>query len=451
MAHRYRLGLLLLVLVGLLATVLLPCLLASPAYAQGAQYFNITGGSEGQRAEIANALETSDWDWSYGYTVYPRTSMKITASMPPYWDEAGAYTDVEPLPGDYVLRDEFGAAIGLARYPDGSTFIREFYPAGQRMLGPLLAEVALHESAHARVWFVWMFRGDPALDAWTRLATVGVPPEIVETSWDTMVVESHAEHHRWAYATVPQKNDYARTRLRALTKEQVWAFHDPLLQGEKPPAPPPPPQSQSISVTSLGPYRTMGDSEDRVTLTGRSAGAGVVWFIPDADWGTWVWPEKATMREDGTWSLVVRLPWTGPLLMDYRVTLYYDADHQAVYDGRDVFDLTARPYWDVLEVGDFDLYRSVWYARMHSLVEGYPDGSFRAWDGLLRRHVYLICQRATAMGYTGFLIPEAWANDYSRATRGDVRDHIQGAWDSERWNEMLLRGQITRLIRRAGE
>jgi hypothetical protein len=81
--------------------------------------------------------------------------------------------------------------------------------------------------------------------------------------------------------------------------------------------------------------------------------------------------------------------------------------------------------------------------KNQKLMLGYTDGTFGLWNNLLKRQVYLIATRA------GLIPPELWKDDYSLATRGDVNLAIPGLlWDSQRWDELVLRSQLARLITR---
>lgn len=432
----------------LIGTLIIFGVLVAVAHAESADRFLVTGGSEAQRTAAIQALESSLWDWDYGWQAYEKTPMTFVASFPPYWYEDGGSTVLlsEAREGDYLFLDEFGAAVGLARYPSGDTFIRKYYPGSDPISGALLNEVVLHEAAHARVWFPWLKLWPEHWREWTRLCTLGIPDAAVSVSWDTMPAENQAEHHRFAYAVAPQRNDYPRTRLNTFTKEEVRTWHDNVAKEGKPPVPPPPAGSQRVTVNP-GPYRS---TTDHVTLTGTYEGAGNVWFVPTDEWGSWAVPAQADMKEDGTWSASVYLPWQGPLYISFEVVLYWDDEHQAVHEGHGVFDRTLSPFVDIpTNNGDFELYHSVWYGKQHSLVEGYPDRTFRPGGRLLKRHVWLICSRAQMMGSPIGSPPSSWSSSYTTATRGDVRDTIPGLeFNSTRWDEVLTRSQLLRLILR---
>ncbi len=90
---------------------------------------------------------------------------------------------------------------------------------------------------------------------------------------------------------------------------------------------------------------------------------------------------------------------------------------------------------------DLELYEATAYLKYAGIMGGYTDGMFRPYSSLLKRHVALIC------GRMGIETPAGWENDYSPATRGDVRDNIAGlTWLEERWDEGITRGQLARLL-----
>jgi hypothetical protein len=95
-----------------------------------------------------------------------------------------------------------------------------------------------------------------------------------------------------------------------------------------------------------------------------------------------------------------------------------------------------------LNAEDDELRAAAGYLREKGVIEGYLDGTFGAYQPLLRRHVTLICQRA------GLPAPD-WIEDYTPATRADVRDAIPLTWLEERWGEGITRGQLARLLWRA--
>jgi len=440
--------LLMLLLAGLLVMGL-----TSVAQAINADRFVVTGGSAAQREAAVNALETSLWDWDYGWQAYTSNTMKFTASMPPYWyeDGTGSLLLVDDREGDYVYRDDMGAAIGLARYPSGETFIRQYYPGNTPMSGPLLNEVVLHEAAHARTWFVWLKLYPEHWKAWTDLCTLGIPGPSIGISWDTLPAENQAEHHRWAYAATPQVNDFPRSRLNTFSKDQVKTWHAAVADGEKPPTPPPPDGSQKVTVNP-GPYQSIkGGIPSEATITGTYEGAGTVWFIPDVSWGSWAYPDRATMNDDGTYSVQAYIPWTGAMMMPFEIVLYYDAAHQVRYQGWDFFDRSAKPFVDISPNDeDFEQYAAAWYGRHHSLLEGYPDGEFKPYNILLKRHVWLIAARARSMGEPIGSPPDSWSDSYSPASRGEVRDiYPSFDWNADHWEDEITRGALMRLILRA--
>lgn len=103
------------------------------------------------------------------------------------------------------------------------------------------------------------------------------------------------------------------------------------------------------------------------------------------------------------------------------------------------------PFYD-LEGIDFEGYMAITWSYNNDLILGYIDGGFGPWEPLLRRHVYLIAQRA------GLNPNQDWEYDYTEATRGDVRDTIPNLeWEEERWEESLMRSQLCRLIYRTNQ
>lgn len=104
--------------------------------------------------------------------------------------------------------------------------------------------------------------------------------------------------------------------------------------------------------------------------------------------------------------------------------------------------IEASPFTD-LGSEDAELQAAAASLAQEGIMQGYADGSFGAYQPLLKRHVALICQRA------GLPAP-GWLEDYTPATRGDVRDCVPGlTWLEERWDEGITRGQLARLIYRA--
>lgn len=101
-----------------------------------------------------------------------------------------------------------------------------------------------------------------------------------------------------------------------------------------------------------------------------------------------------------------------------------------------------RPFLDVIRSDDEELWQAAWYTKDEGLLEGYEDGTLGPYEPLLRRHVALVAERA------GLDAPP-WTMDYTPATRGEVRDVFDFEWKEERWNELLLRSQLLRLIWRA--
>jgi C1A family cysteine protease len=77
------------------------------------------------------------------------------------------------------------------------------------------------------------------------------------------------------------------------------------------------------------------------------------------------------------------------------------------------------------------------------LIKGFPDGTVKPWDNLLRRHVALVMQRLNMTIDTSLL------EDYAETTRGWVRDSFPFlVWNEERWDEPLSRYQFVLLLAR---
>jgi hypothetical protein len=105
----------------------------------------------------------------------------------------------------------------------------------------------------------------------------------------------------------------------------------------------------------------------------------------------------------------------------------------------------ADPPFSDLAGADFELFAAARWAKDAGLVWGYPDGTLHPWEGLTKRHVALIASRME-------FVPPDWPDDYSPATRADVRDVLSSLaqwFDSERWDETLTRSQLVRLLYRA--
>ena len=103
------------------------------------------------------------------------------------------------------------------------------------------------------------------------------------------------------------------------------------------------------------------------------------------------------------------------------------------------------PFPEEIFTADAELYVAAFWAVERGIFQGYPDGTFRPHEPVLRRHVALVAKR------TGILAPP-WEDDYAAATRGQVRDAIPGlTWLEERWDESLTRSQLLRLMYRARE
>lgn len=101
-------------------------------------------------------------------------------------------------------------------------------------------------------------------------------------------------------------------------------------------------------------------------------------------------------------------------------------------------DFTDQPWLDL------EGWRAVGWCADQGLFCGYPDGTFRAFDTLTRRHVALIAERA------GLCTPAGWTGDYSAALRGDVRQQWPDMdFLNEDWGQALTRVQFARLLWRA--
>jgi hypothetical protein len=129
------------------------------------------------------------------------------------------------------------------------------------------------------------------------------------------------------------------------------------------------------------------------------------------------------------------------------LSLTYPRTHLNVIspeDTREFVDLWRwqRNTFADLNAEDDELRAAAGYLREKGVIEGYRDGTFGVYQPLLRRHVTLICQRA------GLPAPD-WIEDYTPATRADVRDAIPLTWLEERWGEGITRGQLARLLWRA--
>lgn len=427
--------------------------LTAACEAKNSYIFSISGGTEEQRQYIKQALEESNWDWEWGKDVYKSTDVTITNSFPPYWDSSStaAYKYPQVLPGDYLYVDDYGAILGVARYPGGKIWLNAQFMVPQ--VKGYIWEVPLHEAAHARVWFVWLARNNgsgfidaQACKAWAELVS-NVPEEAWETSWYLMPWEAHAEMHRAYYGNRFQHfNINPRTELRLLSPEEVYAFHDKWCYSQTPPPPPPPPPivEQKISINAKDVYRAYEGNNQFWVIDGKYEGSGQVWWFP-IDWGDFApYGIKAEMDVVGNW--LVKIPatsHTGPLLRSFKVVLYKDEVNQKTAKSEAWFDLVLTPFPDV-PAEDWDMYKNIWYVKNANLMIGYQDGTFGVWDPLLKRQVYLIAKRAGLSP-----LPEQWINDYSIAIRDEVRKvwpYLN--WNSERWDEQFLRSQFARLIGR---
>ncbi len=83
------------------------------------------------------------------------------------------------------------------------------------------------------------------------------------------------------------------------------------------------------------------------------------------------------------------------------------------------------------------------YVVERGLISGFADSQFHAYDPVLRRQLALVCDRG------GNAYPSWWLFDYSPATRSEVRNTLAVAWNEDRWDETITRGQLARLLWRA--
>jgi len=457
-------------------------LVAPAAWAKNASVFNIIGGTQLQRNYVEKAYEESTWDWSWGQEYYPSTSVEITNYMPPYWDDTKflSFTTSRALPGDYLYVDDFGAVVGLARYPGGNIWLRDSYmvPAEKGYIW----EVPAHEGAHARVWFTWMRKhntsrdGSPEAIAWRELVAPGVPLSALNTTWLTMPVESQAEHHRAYYSDSSKRHvsgSLPRTDLRIASRQEVFDFHNkwctsggtttttnsttttttlPKPTTTTTTVPPTTTTtttaSSSVKFSTVGPYRVERGSQGTLThwrIGGYYTGAGSIVWSPVGEWGSLPPPNIVATKnpEFYTWSVSVpAYSFEGPIYLPHKVSITSNGVVKSV-STYDWFDLITQPFNDV-GTDDWDLYKSIWYVKIYGLFEGKSDGGFYPWDAMYKRHVYLVALRS------GLSPNPLWADDYSLATRGEVRDTIPNlTFDSERWKEPINRGQVARLITRS--
>jgi hypothetical protein len=430
--------------------------IVSTAQAKNASVFSISGGTEQQRAYVFQSLEESTWDWKWGSDVYRATSIVITSSFSPYWDETNALTAASwaPLPGDYIYKDDYGATLGVARYPEGRIWLNSNYMIPQSK--GYIWEVPNHEAAHARVWFVWLNRADsggmadaPACQAWCDLVS-NVPPASWETSWYLMPWEAHAEMHRAYYAGDVNKhyNVTPRTNLRLLTTQQVFNFHSYWCDGEGGPEEPPipPVEEQHVYLDDAEVYRSLDLYPETELLywkiTGTYEGPGDIWWFPE-DWGDFEPYGVRATQADGKWQVIV--PATahiGPMLRQFKIVIYLDDEHQSSISDIRWYDFQQQPFPDI-PVEDWDLYKSVHYVKWRGLMQGYESGYFGPWNSLLKSQICLIAARSEIP------YPDEWVYDYSYATRGEVRQVFPNlSFDSERWQEYITRSQFARLITR---
>ncbi len=99
-----------------------------------------------------------------------------------------------------------------------------------------------------------------------------------------------------------------------------------------------------------------------------------------------------------------------------------------------------------LRCEDNELRAAAGYLYTEGLTVGRRDGTFGAYDPLLKRHVTLICERA------GLPVVD-FCNDLDIvACRGEVRDAFPSLqWLETRWEEGITRGQLARLLWRAAQ
>ncbi len=103
----------------------------------------------------------------------------------------------------------------------------------------------------------------------------------------------------------------------------------------------------------------------------------------------------------------------------------------------------VNPFTDVTKA-DLELWNAGWYVRNKGLFDGYGSGALGAWERMTHRHVALVLKRA------GLGSRASWEQDYSPATRGEVRAVFPGlSWESARLTEPILRSQLVRLLYRA--
>lgn len=226
------------VILVLAVAVLVGGLFCGQAQAQNAHVFTITGGTAEQQQLVRGALEDSSWDWaSFGGA---ETQLTLTPEHPPYWgEEVGGWYRAASNEIPFTL-EVAQSTVGVAYWPSGRIYI------DSRITDPaLLREVAMHESAHSRVMFVWFWSKPTgtssiyecyALEAWRDL--IGAEGDL--NNWYMNPVESHAEWFRVTYLD-PALQYYAqpRTQLPAPPggTADVAAFHAQWCQPQVPSVP----------------------------------------------------------------------------------------------------------------------------------------------------------------------------------------------------------------------
>lgn len=172
-------------------------------------------------------------------------------------------------------------------------------------------------------------------------------------------------------------------------------------------------------------------------------------------WYDWLWDEHETWDEwhrnpNEHFAEVYRvLLFPGDLMGSAPISTKLDSSHLSdellrEYLGRWQLVLKA-PYDDTMWE-DVELLEALGHLRSERIMLGYTDNTFRPYAPLLKRHVYLICQRA------GLPVPGDWLHDYSPATRGQVDKAIPGLeWLETRWAEGLTRSQLARLLWRESD
>jgi hypothetical protein len=100
-----------------------------------------------------------------------------------------------------------------------------------------------------------------------------------------------------------------------------------------------------------------------------------------------------------------------------------------------------------LEGLDAEGVAAITWCVQRGYVLGYADGTFRPWQPLLRRHVFLIAGRAGLAP-----VGQGWIDDYTPALRGDVRDQWPSfQWNRTDWDQQITRSQLCRLLYRGVE